>query len=93
MPDKKPDVGQVEARLKSIIDYVQDCERRVLKGEIMDLQGLDKNVIEICDLVANMAPADSALLETKMARLIELLETLATAMKSQQDKIAVAGGR
>jgi hypothetical protein len=87
------DAQDIEKRLKAIIDYVQDCERRVLKGEIMDLQGLDKNVVEICDAVAAMPRKESQGLEKRMSQLIDLLETLAGAMKAQQDKLATAGGR
>jgi hypothetical protein len=91
MPKQKPDAGEIEARLKSITDYVQDCERRVIMGEIMDLQGLDKNVIEVCDALANMPPAEARALEEKMARLIEKLEVLAGSMKQQQEKYQAAG--
>ena len=59
----------------------------------MDLQGLDKNVVEICDAVVNLPRKDSTELEKKMSVLIDQLETLARAMKSQQDKIAASGGR
>lgn len=79
-------------RLKSITDYVQDCERRVLKGEIMDLQGLDRNVIEVCDAVAALPPAEGRLLEGAMARLIEKLEELARSMREQQEKMKARAG-
>lgn len=89
----KHDASDIAARLKSIIGYVQDCERRVLKGEIMDLQGLDKSVVEICDAVASLPQHEGRKLEDNMSLLIERLEALAGLMKDQQDKIAVTGGR
>lgn len=72
-------------RLKSIIDYVRDCERRVSQGEIMDLQGLDNNVAEVCDAIASMPPADAQGLETQMSVLIADLEKLANAMRAQDE--------
>jgi hypothetical protein len=87
MSNPKPEPREVDVRLKSIIDYVQDCERRVLRGEIMDLQGLDRNVIEICDIITHLPAAEAQVLETKMAQLIERLEILAQSMREQQDKV------
>lgn len=71
-------------KLKSIIDYIRDCQARVSKGEIMDLQGLDKNVVEICDAIAALPPQEGHKLEDQMGVLIESLETLAETMKAQQ---------
>lgn len=82
------DVGK---RLKSIVDYVRDCQARVTKGEIMDLQGLDKNVIDLCNDLATLPEPDALALETQMTQLIDQLEVLARTMKDQQDKIAAAG--
>jgi hypothetical protein len=85
MTQTKPDAAELETRLKSVIDYVQDCERRVLRGEIMDLQGLDRNVIEICDAVANLPRKESQKIEDRMTQLIDMLEVLSKAMRAQQD--------
>lgn len=79
--------AEVQKRLKSVSDYVKDCERRVSLGEIMELQGLDKNVIDLCDAIAELEPADARDLEVQMGSLIGNLEVLARAMKEQQDKI------
>lgn len=87
------DADAVGQRLKSIIDYVHECERRVNKGEIMDLQGLDQNVMEICDALAGLQPAEGKPMESQMTQLIDGLEVLARAMKEQQDKFISAGGR
>lgn len=86
------DGQEIGKRLKSVLDYVQDCDRRVAQGEIMDLQGLDKNVIEICDAVAALPPKDAKPLEKQMATLISKLEHLADAMRQQQQKFAAGGG-
>ena len=45
----------------------------------MDLQGLDNNVVEICDAIAGLEPDQARVLEDKMAVLIGGLETLARA--------------
>ena len=84
-----PDAADVEKRLKSIIDYVQDCERRVMKGEVMDLSGLDDKVVEICDTVTSMPPKQAHALEPMMGKLIEKLEVLAAAMRAQQSRLTV----
>jgi hypothetical protein len=70
---------------------VQDCERRVLKGEIMDLDGLDRNVIEICNALTSLPRQESQPLEPQMTRLIDLLEQLANSMKTQQEKMRAHG--
>jgi hypothetical protein len=91
MNNPKPDADEIGKRLKSAIDYVRDCEARVSRGEIMDLQGLDRNVIEICDAIANLPPKEARDLEDTMSVLIEGLENLAAAMKDQQEKMSSPG--
>jgi hypothetical protein len=86
-----PTSDELATRLKGILDYVRDCATRVHRGEIMDLQGLDKNVIEICDAIAELPPEEARALEDKMSVLIEELERLARSMKDQQDKIGAGG--
>ena len=61
------------------------------RGEIMDLQGLDDNVVVICNDVAELPRTESRQLEDKMQRLIDRLDDLAEAMRTQQQKF-VAGG-
>lgn len=78
----------VASRLKSVTEYVRDCERRVSKGEIMDLQGLDNSVIEICDGIAALPGEEGHALEGQMATLISDLEKLAAAMRAQHDNLA-----
>jgi hypothetical protein len=93
MTASKPDSTEVANRLKQTIEYVQDCERRVMKGEIMDLQGLDRNVIEICEAITTLPEGEGRALEKQMSKLIDGLEGLATSMKAQQDKMTAVGGR
>ena len=88
--NKAADVGR---RLKAIVDYVRDCQARVTKGEIMDLQGLDNNVIEVCDAIAKLPEKEGQALEAQMSQLIESLEVLAQTMKEQQDNMARVGSR
>ena len=86
-------LADVTRQLNAIIDYVRDCESRVARGEIMDLHGLDRNVVEICEAIAALAPIDAKQTEQRMAVLIDDLEKLARGMKEQQDKLAASGGR
>lgn len=85
MQPPKMNKAEVTAKLKSINDYVRDCERRVSQGEIMELQGLDDGVVEICDAIASLPPAEGRELETPMAVLIANLEKLADVMREQTD--------
>lgn len=93
MNSPKPDAAEIGKRLKSAIDYVRDCEARVAKGDIMDLQGLDQNVIEICDAIAKLPPKEAHDLEASMSVLIERLEQLANAMKGQHEKMVATGAQ
>jgi hypothetical protein len=90
MTNPTPDATETAKRLKAIVDYVQDCQRRVTKGEIMDLQGLDNNVIEVCDAIAHLPEEEGRALEAQMSALIESLESLARTMKEQHDAAAAA---
>jgi hypothetical protein len=89
MTNKTEDPSVVAKRLKSIVDYVRDCQMRVGKGEIMDLQGLDKNVIDICDAIAKLPEKEGQALEDQMSQLIDSLETLARMLKEQQEKLGI----
>lgn len=88
MANKPDSAAEVGSKLKEIIDYVRDCQARVTKGEIMDLQGLDNSVIEICDAIAHLSEKDGQVLEGQMSQLIDSLEVLARTMKEQQDHIS-----
>lgn len=81
---------ELVTRLKATIDYVRDCDRRVSQGEIMDLQGLDDTVVEICDSIAELPENEGQALEPQMATLIKGLEQLAETMKEQEEKMGEA---
>jgi hypothetical protein len=91
MSEPKPDSVEIAQSLKSVLDYVYDCERRVHRGEIMDLQGLDNNVIKLCNSIAELPPKEARVLEVQMSALIEGLEKLAGSMKEQQTKMTATG--
>jgi len=78
-------------QLKSIVDYVRDCQARVSRGEILDLQGLDNNVMDVCNAIAGLPEKEGHALEAQMSVLIEQLEVLARMMREQQDRFAVSG--
>ncbi|MDP2206656.1 MAG: hypothetical protein Q8K65_10175 [Alphaproteobacteria bacterium] len=82
-----PDTGDIAQQLKSVLDYVKDCDRRVHLGEIMDLDGLDDKVMQICDVVASLSQEDAQVYEAQMGVLITELEKLAKSMQEQQIKI------
>lgn len=82
-----PDSGDIGQQLKAVLDYVKDCDRRVHLGEIMDLDGLDDKVMQICDVVASLSQEDAQVYEAQMGVLITELEKLAKSMQEQQIKI------
>ncbi len=75
-------------RLKAITDYVQDCQRRVVKGDIMDLQGLDRRVLDICQAVTRLPTGEARALEIPMQQLIAALDVLATTMRDHHSQAA-----
>ncbi|TAL29543.1 MAG: hypothetical protein EPN97_13360 [Alphaproteobacteria bacterium] len=89
---QKPDSQELTQRLTSIIDYVRDCERRVNQGEILELDGLDRNVVSICDGISALPQEEGKRLEEQMSELIKDLERLAGAMREQQKKIEAEAG-
>jgi hypothetical protein len=89
--DPQTDAAILHGRLKTITEYVRDCERRVNQGDIMDLQGLDQNVLELCDGIAALPPPEGRQLEDEMATLIAELEKLAECMREQQEKMEGKG--
>lgn len=91
MTNPAPDATELAATLKRLIAYVTDCERRVLKGEILSLEGLDRNVTELCTAITALPRSASQPMEPDMAQLIDHLETLAGAMRAQQDKMQAHG--
>ena len=90
MTKKAEDASVVAQRLKTIVEYVRDCQGRVGKGEIMDLQGLDQNVIDICDAIAKLPEDEAQKMEGQMSQLIDSLEALGRMLKEQQEKFNIA---
>lgn len=76
--------AELEQQLKQLTDYVRDCERRVAKGEIMDLQGLDRQVMVLCDRVTMLPRQDAQIIESKLTLMIGELENLANTLRAQQ---------
>lgn len=85
-----PTKDELAKRLKATIDYVRDCDRRVSQGEIMDLQGLDDTVVDICDHLGQLPEEEGQALEAQMAVLIKDLEQLADTMREQEEKMGEA---
>ena len=82
-----PETGDISQELKTVLDYVKDCDRRVHLGEIMDLDGLDDKVMKICDRGASLTQDEAQVYEDQMTTLITELEKLAKTMQAQQEKI------
>lgn len=78
------DAAETGRQIKSILDYVRDCEARTAKGEQLDLAGLDDKVMMVCDAIAELPEDEAEPLETQMKTLIEALERLGRAIEEQQ---------
>ena len=85
-------VEDIQNRLKTIVAYVRDCETRVVRGDIPDMQGLDNKVTELCEEIATLPRSEGREMEHQMSQLVESLDMLAVAMKEQQDQLAEAAG-
>lgn len=87
MTDPMPlDIETLSARMKAVQDYVADCQRRVSLGEIMDLTGLDKNIMTLCEALASIPQNEALVFESRMKHLIDSLEELANLMRDQHKK-------
>ncbi len=75
----------IKDRLLKTTNYVRDCQSRVNQGEIMDLQGLDKNVGSVCDDILKLPEEEGAELQAKMELLIQSLEGLSDAIQELQE--------
>lgn len=78
------DIGQ---RLRALLDYVRDCQTRVARDEVIDLDGLDNNVIELCDAIASLPQEDGLRFEDDMQALIDNLEVLMQSMQERQETL------
>ena len=85
------DSAEITQELKAVLSYVQDCDRRVHRGEIMDLQGLDRKVVILCETIAALPQKEAMSHEPQMMQLIQELEKLGQSLRTQQE-IALAGG-
>jgi hypothetical protein len=79
---------EIEARLQHLITYVRDCERRVLLGEVMDLQGLDQSIAVLCEDVLTLPETDAKEMQSQMMKLIDQLDLLAQSIKDHHSKAA-----
>ena len=82
----------IRKEIQTVIDYVRNCETRALKGEVLELQGLDQNVLLICNKIAGLDAPHAKTIEPLMAVLIEVLDRLASTLKNQQDNILTDSG-
>jgi len=72
---------EISARIVQVKTYIQDCERRIAKGEAVPLTGLDDNVTEICGDITALPQEEGAALEPELAGLIEVLDKLVATIR------------
>lgn len=73
---------EITARIEQVKTYIQDCERRITKGEVIPLVGLDKNVEEICNDIGALPENEAAGMEEKLSGLIAALDKLVAAIRN-----------
>ncbi|TNE24939.1 MAG: hypothetical protein EP349_10875 [Alphaproteobacteria bacterium] len=73
---------EITARIEQVKTYIQDCERRITKGEVIPLVGLDKNVEEICNDIGTLPENEAAGMEEKLSGLISALDKLVAAIRN-----------
>lgn len=88
-----PDADAIASQLAAVTDYVRQCQARIVRGEVMDLGGLDRTVAAICADIAQLPPQDARAQEPQMQKLVEGLDGLAVAMKEQKERMSGGGGR
>lgn len=79
-----PDADALNAQLSSVLDYVRQCELRVGRGEMMDLSGLDRTVMQMCEEIVRLPSPQARTLQPRMQQLVEGLDLLATRMREQK---------
>ena len=84
-----PDADALNAQLSSVLDYVRQCDLRVGKGEVMDLSGLDRTVMAMCEEIVRLPAPQARNLQPRMQQLVESLDQLALRMREQR---ALTGG-
>ncbi|TVQ82031.1 MAG: hypothetical protein EA357_10895 [Micavibrio sp.] len=78
---------EISARIVQVKTYIQDCERRIAKGEPVPLTGLDDNVTEICSDINALPQEDGAALEPELAGLIDVLDKLVATIREFDDSV------
>jgi len=73
---------EITARIEQVKTYIQDCERRITKGEVIPLVGLDKNVEDICNDIGALSEDEAAGMEEKLSNLIGALDKLVAAIRN-----------
>lgn len=84
-----PDADALATQLASVLDYVRQCELRAAKGEVMELSGLDRTVMLMCEDIVRLPTPQARNLQPRMQQLVESLDQLALRMREQK---ALTGG-
>lgn len=82
----------ITREIRTIIDYIRDCEVRAARGEVLELTGLDQNVLVVCNKIAGLDVPHAKVVEPHMAALIESLDNLASTLKTKQDQLIADSG-
>lgn len=90
---RQSDAAQdITREIRTIIDYIRDCEVRAARGEVLELTGLDQNVLIVCNKIAGLDVPHAKIVEPHMAALIDALDNLASTLKTQHEHMIASSG-
>jgi hypothetical protein len=72
-------------KMEDLRDYIRDAEEKVSAGTMVNLQGLEKTVSEICRYATSLPPDQARDVQPLMAELIGELERLSIALKDYKN--------
>ena len=79
-------VNSIEKDLKTQIGVIGEAVSRVKAGVIMNIDGVEQQVAQICEKISALPEGDAQALEQSMAEMIGKLEELAQVLSEFQDK-------
>lgn len=83
MVERKMSVDEIKKQLRRTSDYVNDCQIRTNKGEILELSGLDEVVSDLCGYINSLPQDEGVALKGEISDLLSALDGLAHKLQEQ----------
>ncbi len=75
----------LQNRLEQKINFINDATTKTLRGDTVTLGALDKDVETLCKEVTTLPREEALSYETSLAKLVEALDHLTTAIKTRNN--------